>query len=127
MEYVPRDLQLDVVLLTLTIAIFIWFIRKGAGSKDAGGRERKVDLLQFLFPKDIYTHQSARVDLWLWITEHVPHPFLGLGVFVAVVSATEQLVISFLEHSFGASPALISTIGWMLLYSLVTLLRLLPS
>jgi sterol desaturase/sphingolipid hydroxylase (fatty acid hydroxylase superfamily) len=122
MEYVPRDLQLDVVLLTLTIAIFIWFIRKGAGSKDAGGRERKSGLLQFLFPKDIYTHQSARVDLWLWITERLLHPFLGLGVFVAVGPVTEQLVISALEYSFGASPALISTIGWMLLYSLTTFL-----
>ena len=122
MDYVPRDLQLDVVLLTLTIAIFIWFIRKGAGSKDAGGRERKAGLLQFLFPKDIYTHQSARVDLWLWITERVLHPFLGLGVFVAVGPATEQLVINALQFSFGASPALISTIGWMLLYSLTTFL-----
>ena len=118
----PRDLQVDVVVLTLVLASVIWLLRKGRGAKDASGAERRAGFLQFLFPKDIYTHKSARVDLWLWITERALHPFLGLGVLVALGPWTEQSVIAVLELGLGASPAMTPHLGWMLLYSLVTLL-----
>ncbi|MEH6570316.1 MAG: sterol desaturase family protein [Halioglobus sp.] len=121
-EHIPRDLHLDVIAITLLIAIFIWFKRKGSGSKGADGHERKSGFLQFLFPRDIYTHPSARVDLWLWITERILHPALGIGLFVAIGPATEQAVIGGLETVFGSTPMFTPNIAWMLLYSLVTLL-----
>ena len=121
-ENIPRDLHLDVIALTLLIAIFIWFKRKGEGSKGADGRQRKASLLQFLFPRDIYTHQSARVDLWLWITERLLHPVLGMGLFIAIGPATEKAMINGLEMILGSTPMFTPNIAWMLLYSLVTLL-----
>lgn len=121
-ENIPRDLHFDVIAITLLIALFIWWRRGGRGAKGADGRERKSGLIQYLFPKDIYTHQSARVDLWLWITERCLHPFLGVGLLMVVGPATEQSVIEVLQWIFGATPALNINYAWMLLYSLVTLL-----
>ena len=55
----PRDLKWPTLLLTIFIGISIYLIRRGHGSKGADGQERKTSLLQFLLPKDIYTHISA--------------------------------------------------------------------
>ncbi|MEH6558030.1 MAG: sterol desaturase family protein [Oceanicoccus sp.] len=118
----PRDLHWEIILLTLIIATFIWLLRGGHGSRGADGHERKAGLLQFLLPKDIYSHVSARVDVWLWITERVLRPFWIVGLLATVGSATETAIIGSLEWTLGASPALQPNYAWMLLYSLVTLL-----
>ncbi|MGI9287077.1 MAG: sterol desaturase family protein [Pseudomonadales bacterium] len=119
---IPQDLHWKTILLTLSIATLIWLVRGGHGSKGVDGRERKTGLLEFLLPKDIYTHVSARVDIWLWVTERLLHPFWYIGLLATVGAATEQSVISALQWVFGATPALQSNYAWMLLYSLVTLL-----
>ena len=59
----PADLHWPIILLILIIATAIWFIRQGHGAKGADVRARKARLLTFLLPRDIYTHQSARVDV----------------------------------------------------------------
>lgn len=118
----PADLHWQVILMTLVIATVIWWLRRGHGSKGADGRERHADLLRFLFPRDIYTHVSARVDIWLWITERVLRPLWFVGMLATVGPATEQAVIQTLTATLGASPALDSNYAWMLLYSLVMLL-----
>ena len=118
----PRDLHWQIILLTLAIATLIWLIRGGHGSKGMDGRERKVGLAQFLLPRDIYTHVSARVDIWLWVLERLLHPFWAVGLLATVGPATESAVIGTLQWAFGESPALQSNYAWMLLYSLVTLL-----
>ena len=118
----PRDLHWRVILLTVTIAILIWLIRGGHGSKGVDGRERKAGLPEFLLPRAIYTHVSARVDVWLWVTERVLRPFWAVGLFAIVGPATEQTVIGSLQWIFGATPALQSNLAWMLLYSLVIVL-----
>ena len=119
---IPKDLEWEVVLLTLTIAGLIWFARDGHGSKGVDGRVRKAGLLKFLLPKDIYTHASARVDIWLWVAERMLYPFWAIGLLATVGPATEQSVISLLQSIFGSSPELHPNLAWMLLYSLVTLL-----
>jgi sterol desaturase/sphingolipid hydroxylase (fatty acid hydroxylase superfamily) len=119
---IPRDLHWEIILLTLTIATFIWLVRGGHGSRGADGRERKASLLQFLLPGDIYTHVSARVDIWLWVTERLLHPFWIVGLLAIVGTATETTVIGSLEWALGTSPALQINYAWMLLYSLITLL-----
>jgi sterol desaturase/sphingolipid hydroxylase (fatty acid hydroxylase superfamily) len=119
---IPKDLEWEIVLLTLTIAGLIWFIRRGHGSKGVDGRVRKAGLFQFLLPRDIYTHASARVDIWLWVTERILYPFWAIGLLATVGPATEQSVIGLLQWVFGSSPELHSNFAWMLLYSLVTLL-----
>ena len=121
-EHIPRDFHLDVLALTILISVFIWFKRKGLGSKGANGKARKAGLLSFLLPKDIYTHPSARVDVALWVTERVMHPILAVGFLATVAPATEQAVIAGLQWVFGNSPSLEVNYGWMLLYSLIALL-----
>ncbi len=118
----PRDLQFDVLLLTLIIAILIWWLRRGHGAKGADGHERKSGIISFLLPKDIYTHASARVDVLLWIVLRLFHPLWALTFLLTLGPATEKSVIAILEWSFGESPALQTNIAWMLFYSLVTLL-----
>jgi len=119
---VPADLHLPVLLSTLLIATGIFLLRGGHGSKGADGRERPASLLTFLLPADIYSHTSARVDLWLWIFERLLHPFWAVALFTTVGVACEQAVIGTLQSIAGNGPALQSNLAWMLLYSLLTLL-----
>ena len=119
---IPQDLRWQVLLLTLVIAFAICLIRNGHGSKNAGGRERKAGLLQFLLPRDIYTHTSARVDVGLWVLECLLQPFFALALLVAVASSTESAIISALLWLGGASPQWQPNYAWMLLYSLISLL-----
>jgi len=119
---VPRDLHWYMILLTLAMATAIYFVRGGRGAKGADGRERKTGLLNFLLPRDIYTHVSPRVDVWLWVLERVLRPLWAVSLLASVGPLTEQFVIGGLEGVFGASPALEVNYAWMLLYSLCTLL-----
>lgn len=119
---IPQDLHWNVILLTLFIATLIYLIRRGHGAKGADGRERKSGWLTFLFPRDIYTHVSARVDIWLWLFEHLLRPLWAVSLLATVGPATEQAVIALLQSLFGETPALQSNLAWMLLYSLITLL-----
>ena len=119
---IPNDLRWQVIQLTLGIATIIWFLRDGQGSKDASGRERKAGYLAFLFPKDIYTHQSARVDVWLWVLERCFHPFWYAGLLATVSPWMESLTIDSLTFMAGGFQGFKSGYAWMLLYSLIMLL-----
>ncbi len=121
-DNLPGDLQWRTLLLTIVIAVIIFVVRRGRGSKGADGRARKVGLLEFLLPRDIYTHVSARVDIWLYVLERILRPLWYAALFATVAPGVEQAVIGSLQWSFGASPALESSLAWMLLYSLLALL-----
>ena len=121
-DNIPRDLKWPTLLLTVTIAAGIWLLRRGHGARGADGRARKAGLVEFLLPKDIYTHVSARVDIGLWTLERVLRPLWATTFLVLVAPATEQSIIAMLQWAFGASPGLPSNLAWMLLYSLVILL-----
>ena len=119
---IPGDLHWDRILITLTIALLIFVFYRGSGSKGADGKVRQVGIVQFLLPKDIYTHISARVDIWLWVFERLLRPFWAVTLFATVGPATEQFIIATLEWAGGTSPALSTNFAWMLLYALVSLL-----
>jgi len=119
---VPRDLHWYMILLTLFIGTLIFLIRRGHGARGADGRERKTGLLNFLLPRDIYTHISARVDIWLWVLERILRPLWAVSLFATVGPATEQYVIASLQWLVGETPALQINYAWKLLYSLVALL-----
>lgn len=121
-DNLPRDLTWPVLSVTLLIATAIWLLRDGRGAKTADGRERKTGLLQFLLPKDIFTHPSARVDVALYLFERLIRPFWVLPFVVAVAPVTEHNVMTALASTLGTGPQLESSYAWMLLYSLVTLL-----
>ena len=87
-DNIPFDLHWRVLLFTLLIAATIWFLRNGKGSKGADGRARQSGFLEFIFPRDVYTPPSARVDIWLWISERLIHPFWAVGLLATVGPAT---------------------------------------
>lgn len=119
---IPGDLHWDRILITLFIAILLFFYYQGRGSKGADGGERKVGILQFLLPMDIYSHVSARVDIWLWVLERFLRPFWAVALFATVGTFTEQSVIVGLEFLLGGTPAVETNFVWMLLYALISLL-----
>lgn len=119
---IPNGLHWRMLLLTAFIGIVLYLIRGGHGSKGADGRERKVGLLEYLAPRDIYTHISARVDVWLWVLERILRPLWAVALFATVAPIVEQSIISSLQFSFGESPALQSNFAWMLIYSATILL-----
>jgi sterol desaturase/sphingolipid hydroxylase (fatty acid hydroxylase superfamily) len=117
------SLSWELLAFTFICAAGFWFFRKGRGSKDSTGKERPAtSLLQYLFPKDIYTHQSARVDIGLYLLDRGMFPIwfaLSLGT---VAPFLERNTIAGFEAAFGASPAIEPTIAWRLFYGLVTIL-----
>ena len=121
-QNIPRDLHWQYLAMTFVIATFLWCFRSGRGSRGADGYERKADFLTYLLPKDIYTHVSARVDIWLWITERLLRPIWIVLLMATVGPGTESAVIAILKWAVGDSPAMTPNYSWMLLYSLTTLL-----
>jgi len=121
-DNIPQDLQLNVLILTFVIAVLIWLLRNGHGSKGADGRARKAGFLKFILPRDIYTHASARVDVGLYLITRLFHAVWGLAILSIVGPWAESLMIDTLQALFGNSPALQVNIAWMLFYSLVSLL-----
>jgi len=125
---VPADLHWRTLLLTVAIGILIYSIRGGLGARSADGRADPKDsgasrsIVSYLLPKDIYTHVSARVDVWLWVLERVLRPIWAASVLLTVAPATERVVMTALSAVWSESPGLEVNYGWMLLYSLVILL-----
>lgn len=117
------SLSWELLTFTLIVATGFWFFRKGRGAKDASGRERPTkSLLQYLLPEDIYTHQSARVDIGLYLLDRGMMPIwfaLSLGT---IAPFFEQNTIGALQRTFGASPGVDPTIPWRLFYGLVSIL-----
>ena len=122
--HVPRDLTWPILLLTGGLATTIWLLRNGFGAKGADGRVRKMPLRQFLLPAEIYTHVSARVDVGLYVFERLLRPLWVTTLLIGIAPGTEALVIDTLSALLGSGPGLHSHYGWMLLYSLLTLLLL---
>ena len=117
---VPKDLHWNYLRLMLVIAVLIFLVRKGRGAKGADGREQPRGLLEYLVPRDIYTHVSARVDVWLWVFERALAPVWGLllgslGPFI------EKSIIGALTACFGADPSLEPNLAWLFAGSLVAI------
>ena len=121
-ENLPRDLTWPILLLTIGLATGIWFLRGGLGAKGADGRMRRMQLGEFLLPREIYFHISARVDVTLYIFERLLRPLWATAVLISIAPRIEALTMGQLDAWFGSNPALQVHYGWMLLYSLVTLL-----
>jgi len=122
MVEVPPDLRWDALLLTFAIATTLFIVRSGRGSRGADGRERAAGYLTYLFPREIYTHVSARVDIWLWLFEQLFRPLWVVSIAIVVAPGTEEILIGLLSAVFGDSPDLDAALPWMLFYSLFILL-----
>lgn len=117
------SLSWELLTLTLIIAAAFWLLRRGRGAKGANGRERPTQsLLQYLFPKDIYTHPSARVDIGLYLLDRGMMPIWFALFLGSVAPFIEANMIAGLQLAFGASPAVEPTVPWRLVYGLVTIL-----
>ena len=64
-----NSLYWPLLVLTLLISAAFFVLRKGRGAKGADGRERACGILSYLLPRSIYTHKSARVDVWLYLID----------------------------------------------------------
>lgn len=117
------SLSWEMLTFTVILATGFWFFRRGRGAKDANGRERPAaGWLEYVFPKDIYTHRSARVDIGLYLIDRGMMPIwftLSLG---SIAPFLEQNTIGLLQSVFGASPAIEATVPWRLFYGLVSIL-----
>ncbi len=110
------------LVLTALITSGFWLFRRGRGAKDADGRERPMGLLEYLMPKKIYTHASARVDIWLYLLDRGLMPIWVIAFLGSVAPFVEQTTIGALQSVFGASPEVAPTVGWRLVYGAVTIL-----
>lgn len=119
---VPRDLRWGWLLLMFAIALLIFVLRKGRGAKGADGRERPCGLVEFLLPREIYTHVSARVDVWLWVFERTLKPVWALLLLGSLGPFIEKSVIGTMTAGLGAGPAIEPNLAWMLLYSFALML-----
>lgn len=120
---VPSDLHWYNLLLMFAIGSLIYVIRDGRGARNAQGVEGpRRGLWDYWLPKDIYSHGSARVDVWLWVTERALKPIWGLLLLGSLGPFIEKAIILTLTAAFGAGPGLEPTLPWMLLYSLALLL-----
>jgi sterol desaturase/sphingolipid hydroxylase (fatty acid hydroxylase superfamily) len=117
-----NTLYWPMLLLTAVIAILFWTFRKGRGAKDADGRERPMSLLEYIVPKRIYTHPSARVDIWLYLLDKGMMPVWVVLFLGSVAPFVERNTISAVHSMFGASPELTPSIPWRLAYGAVTVL-----
>lgn len=120
-QSLPRDFQWPFLPISIALALTIWLVSGGRAAKGADGRVRKASLGAFLLPRDIYTHVSARVDVGLYFVEHLLRP-LWIAAFLALAPLTEAAVMRLLDGVFALRPLLEPHMGWMLLYSLFTLL-----
>ena len=117
------SLSWELLTFTFIIGAGFWFFRKGRGAKGADGKERHTkSLLAYLFPKAIYTHQSARVDIGLYLFDKAMMPIWLVLFLGSVAPFVETNTIAAMQWTFGATPAIEPTIGWRLIYGLVTIL-----
>lgn len=119
---VGNSLNWFILLVTLVIAVALYFLRGGRGAKSADGVERPAGLREYLFPRAIYSHPSARVDIGLYLIDHAVMVGWMLLFLGALAPRIEASVIAGLERVLGESPQLQMNLGWQLGYGLVTLL-----
>ena len=117
----PDDLHWSKLLLTLLLATGIWILRDGRGSHGADGKMRRMGLLEFLAPREVFAHPSVRVDA-MFLLVRLAYPFFVGGVLLSIGAATERSTMAVLRALFGAGPQLEPNMAWMLPYSLVALL-----
>ena len=110
------------LILTGLLALALFIIRGGRGAKGADGREGRRGLLEYLLPRAIYAHPSARVDVWLYLIDAAVMPLWVIAFLGAIAPWVERTAIGALHRMFGASPHIPVTLGWRLLYGLVMLL-----
>lgn len=115
-------LHWPLLALMLATGLAFFVIRAGRGARGADGHERRVGLAEYLLPREIYTHPSARVDIGLYLLDRALMPlWLALGVGL-IAPYVERWTLVAAQDLFGPGPALTVTLGWKLAYGLVTLL-----
>jgi len=113
-----------ILAVTLALAVALYVLRGGRGAKGIDGEERPAGLREYLFPRAIYTHPSARVDIGLYLSDCVMTVFWSLLFLGTLAPRVEGAVIATLANVFGESPHLQMNLGWQLGYAVVTLLAL---
>jgi hypothetical protein len=74
-------LHWPLLALMLATGLAFFVIRAGRGARGADGHERRVGLTEYLLPRKIYTHPSARVDIGLYVLDRAL-----MAIFVTTTS-----------------------------------------
>ena len=117
-----NSLNWFILAVTLVLAVALYRLRGGRGAKGSDGEERPASLREYLLPRAIYTHPSARVDIGLYLIDHAVMVLWVLLFLGTLVPRIEAGVIASLVHMFGESPHWQMNLGWQLGYGVVTLL-----
>lgn len=117
-----NSLHWPFLVLTVILTTGLWVIHKGRGAKGADGLERHYGLMEYLMPRSIYTHLSARVDIGLYLIDRGLMPVWIVLFLGGLAPFVEQNTIGAMQWVFGASPQLQPTTGWKLFYGAVSLL-----
>ena len=117
-----NSLWWPLLALTGLMAAALWALRGGRGAKGPDGHERALGFWEYLLPKTILRHPSAKVDIWLYLLDRGMMPVWVVAFLGAVAPFVEQTTIASLQSAFGASPALAPNLAWSLVYGLVTIL-----
>ena len=118
----PSSFWWPLLLLTIVIAIYFWWSRNGRGAKGADGREREMGFWEYLFPKEIYTHQSAKVDIGLYLLDRGLMPIWVIAFLGTAAPFIEQNTMAGLGALFGPSPELKISVLWQFAYAVTTFL-----
>ncbi len=121
---VAHRLNWFILLVTLVLAVALYVLRGGRGAKGSDGEERPAGLREYVLPRAIYTHPSARVDIGLYLIDYAMWAIWGFLLLGTIGSRVEAAVIATLMNVFGESPHLQMNLGWQLGYGVVTLLAL---
>lgn len=117
-----NSLWWPLLLLTAILTAALWALRRGRGAKGTDGRERPMGFWAYLMPREIITHPSARVDIWLYLLDRGLMPVWVVAFLGSVAPFVERITIDALFDAFGETPALTPNLAWSLAYGLVTLL-----
>jgi sterol desaturase/sphingolipid hydroxylase (fatty acid hydroxylase superfamily) len=104
--------------------VALYVLRGGRGAKGIDGEERPAGLREYLLPRAIYTHPSARVDIGLYLIDCVMMVFWSLLFLGTLAPRIEAAVIATMMKVFGEPPHWQMSLGWQLAYGLVTLLAI---
>lgn len=117
------SLSWELLTLTAMMAAAFYYYRKGRGAKGPDGAEMQAkNVFEYIAPKAIYRHQSARVDIGLLILDRAMMPIWFILFLGSVAPFVESNTIALMQAAFGASPDVTPNLAWQLVYGLVTIL-----
>jgi sterol desaturase/sphingolipid hydroxylase (fatty acid hydroxylase superfamily) len=115
-----NSLHWPYLLGMFALAALLFVLRKGRGAKNEHGVEQETGFLNYLLPKSIYTHLSAKVDVGLYLIDVSLMPIWTLLFLGALAPFVESNVIALLQVLLGQGQLLEQNNIWLALYGFLS-------